>query len=90
MLIEPKYCSCGCGKVILHPISCKLTPEQAHRIAVKLNRYDDIMAMLEAVLLNPTSIGLKEMATLIFEEVKAELKEKPKIGYFEGNSSCTK
>lgn len=82
MLIEPKYCPCGCGNVILHPISCKLTPEQAHEIAVKLNRHDDLMACLDSILLNPTSVALRQIALNVFFKVKDELKEEPKIGKF--------
>ena len=76
MRIEPKKCPCGCSNVILEPVcGCQCSsvrPEEAHTLATRVNRFEDVLAMLEAVALNRGE-ELKKGAAELVAAVKAEL-----------------
>lgn len=77
MRLDPKRCPCGCKKIILEPVcGCQCSsvqPEVAHELMVKVNSFDDLMAALEAVVLNPGSFGLHQTARAVWEGVKKQL-----------------
>jgi hypothetical protein len=79
--LTPKLCPCGCGKVILDPVcGCQCSsvrPEVAHDLMVRVNAFEDLLAALEMVLLNPTSAGLRKSATRVLDAVKTAQATKP-------------